>query len=132
MSEDALRKSLEGCNVCNVALVEEIKERTARGERIEPICKDLEDYQRQVMGEVYYSHQALRKRYERAMGASWAEDKRPPHHKRENIRPDSFGEVMKALTRVNTIINQRAHGFDESNIEAIKQQLGLIFRNLGG
>lgn len=69
MSEDALRKSLAACNVCNIALVDEVHERMTKGEKVNAICKDLEDFQRQMYGEVYYSQNALRARYRFAVGS---------------------------------------------------------------
>lgn len=62
-AEKDLRKSLESCNVCNVALVETIRERVGKGEKVSAICRDLVDYQRQLHGEIYYTANALRQRY---------------------------------------------------------------------
>lgn len=172
MSEDALRKSLTACNVCNIALVEEVHDRASKGEAVNAICKDLEDFQRQLTGEIVYSWQALKDRYRRAVGlkessgaqrpsktnptkmlkelAEVAKDKdvkkklksglnlpqHPPEPepdpKSESPALKAFGDITKLLTTVNTKVQQRAHGFDSSQKDTIKQHLSLIFGNLGG
>jgi hypothetical protein len=63
MSENALRKSMKACNLCNIALVEEVHTRKAGGEKALTVCKDLEDFQRQMMGEVVYTAKQLLDRY---------------------------------------------------------------------
>jgi hypothetical protein len=59
-----------------------------------------------------------------------------PEPAKEPKAPESpvlaaFGEITKLLTTVNNKVQQRGHGFDDSQKETIKQYLSLIFGNLG-
>ena len=67
-SDAVVRELLDKCQMCNVGLVEAVKERESKGESIREICKDLEDYQRQSLGGVIYTANALRQRYMHASG----------------------------------------------------------------
>jgi len=67
-SDAVVKELLDKCHMCNTGLVEAVKERESNGESVNAICKDLEDYQRQVHGEVIYSASALRSRYQYATG----------------------------------------------------------------
>lgn len=96
MSEDQVRKGLEQCNLCNVALVSAIKERVAKGEDVKNICKDYETFQRQLHGEVLFSAGALVQRYRRATGQNDPVTKRnqggrPPKYLPKSEKPPTEG-----------------------------------------
>ena len=59
---------LEKCNICNIGLVEAIKEKVEAGQTVMGACKEYEDYQKKVNGEVVYSADALRNRYATVLG----------------------------------------------------------------
>jgi hypothetical protein len=163
MSENALRKSMNACNICNV----EVQERRGKGEKVIAICRDLEDFQRQITGEVFYKAEALKKRYQRELERSGqnvpkktaeemlesvkdlAEDAEVlakmqtfiPMEKPEPVvepvpvvktASDFAEDVRKLILQANGIVTQRGHGFSDSERETLKEQLGLLFRNLGG
>ena len=67
---DRLKAMLDTCQICNVPLVEAIKERVDNGESISSVCKELEAYQIDQHGVAAFNASALRKRYQRINGTA--------------------------------------------------------------
>jgi len=67
---DRLKTMLDTCQICDIPLVEAIKERVDNGESVSSVCKELEDYQIDQHGAAAFSASALRKRYQRINGTA--------------------------------------------------------------
>ena len=67
---DRLKMMLDTCQICDIPLVEAIKERVDNGESVSSVCKELEDYQIDQHGAAAFSASALRKRYQRINGTA--------------------------------------------------------------
>jgi len=65
-----LKAMLDTCQICDVPLVEAIKERVDNGETVSSVCKELEAYQIDQHGAAAFSATALRKRYQRINGTA--------------------------------------------------------------
>ena len=91
-SDAVVKELLDKCHMCNTGLVEAVKERESNGESVNAICKDLEDYQRQVHGEVIYSASALRSRYQTCQACAKCASHTRPRSPRRTARQSGTGK----------------------------------------
>jgi hypothetical protein len=99
---DRLKAMLNTCQICDVPLIEAIRERVDDGESVSSVCRELEDYQIDQHGAAAFSASALRKRYQRINGTAGTNvpTNRVTRNRQSNTDPE-INQIRELLMNID-------------------------------